>query len=208
MLPRRLDCFLDWLPASAACHSLSMCVPAVPTITLAPGAASGQATLCSSQSVDHNPVTGRPAPRSSQSAMRLLFVAFLLASLRLLSTPAPSMTLRYTAHQTQPPRTSFTGHHLNSATTLSCPPSPLHPPRVPSQSCLQFHRQKQYSLCLVRLQIHAQLTPAWFQQHPHTSSEHSSRDYIKPPVCPNFCHTNFTTKASKNSTIQYTVTQQ
>uniref|UniRef100_A0AAV2J9G2 Secreted protein n=1 Tax=Knipowitschia caucasica TaxID=637954 RepID=A0AAV2J9G2_KNICA len=99
MLPRRLDCFLDWLPASAACHSLSRCVPAVPTITLAPGAASGQATLFSSQSVDYNPVTGRPAPRSSQSAMRLLFVAFLLASLRLLSTPAPSMTLRYTSSQ-------------------------------------------------------------------------------------------------------------
>uniref|UniRef100_A0AAV2L9G9 Uncharacterized protein n=1 Tax=Knipowitschia caucasica TaxID=637954 RepID=A0AAV2L9G9_KNICA len=99
MLPRRLDCFLDWLPASAACHSLSRCVPAVPTITLAPGAASGQATLCSSQSVDYNPVTGRPAPRSSQPAMRLLFVAFLLASLRLLSTPAPSMALRYTSSQ-------------------------------------------------------------------------------------------------------------
>uniref|UniRef100_A0AAV2J6H6 Secreted protein n=1 Tax=Knipowitschia caucasica TaxID=637954 RepID=A0AAV2J6H6_KNICA len=31
--------------------------------------------------------------------MRLLFVAFLLASLRLLSTPAPSMALRYTSSQ-------------------------------------------------------------------------------------------------------------
>uniref|UniRef100_A0AAV2L6P6 Uncharacterized protein n=1 Tax=Knipowitschia caucasica TaxID=637954 RepID=A0AAV2L6P6_KNICA len=48
---------------------------------------------------DYNPVTGRPAPRRSQPPMRLLFMAFLLASLRLLSSPAPSMVFCYTSSQ-------------------------------------------------------------------------------------------------------------
>lgn len=174
-----LDCTFAWL--STCCMSWSRWWRDRHYQALLPGMPNDRNTLFSLLAADYSLATGRPALRSSLPVIWLLLVDSLMS-------PAPTMTPRYMSSQLL----NFNNHATPSIDITT----------TQKQLCLL--RRTPYVPTYVRASIASFSSTSPLETVFSLSGLTAALTLMDTDT--NFCHNDFTTKASQESTIQHKIT--